>query len=93
LVEVVEFPHAPRPRLVPGEDEGIPAELRHVARDIEAGSFAGLDAIIVVLSGEAGVMSFPVGRDVSIAEAIGLLEMAKADMLSGGDGDYISEGA
>lgn len=86
MADVVKFPN--KPRLVPGDDEGIPAELRHVARDIDAGSFAGLDVIIIVMSGEAGVMSFPVGRDTSVAEAIGLLEMAKADMLSGGDGDY-----
>lgn len=90
MAEIVKFP--PRPRLVPGDDEGIPAELRQVARDIDSGSFAGLDVIIIVLSGEAGVMSFPVGRDASIAESIGLLEMAKADMLSGGGGDY-TEGA
>jgi hypothetical protein len=90
VAEVVKFPN--KPRLVTGDDEGIPAELRHVARDIDAGAFAGLDVIIIVMSGEVGVMSFPVGRDASIAEAIGLLEMAKADMLSGGDGDY-TEGA
>lgn len=88
MADIVEFPQSSRPRLVPGEAEGIPAELRLVALDIEAGSFAGLDAIIIVLSGEAGVMSFPVGRDVSTAEGIGLLEMAKADMLNGGDGDF-----
>lgn len=92
MADLLEFPKTPRPRLVQGDADGIPAELRQVALDIEDGSFAGLDAIIVILSGEAGVMSFPVGRDVSIAEAIGLLEMAKSDMLQGGDGDY-SEGA
>jgi hypothetical protein len=91
LADIVDFPQTPR--LVPGNDEGIPAELRLVARDIEAGSFAGLDTIIIVMSGDAGVLSFPVGRDVSVAEGIGLLEMAKADMLNGGDGDYTSEGA
>ena len=64
-----------------------------VALDIEAGEFAGLDAMIIVLSGDAGVMSFPVGRDVSTAEGIGLLAMAQNDMLRGGDGDYGSEGA
>lgn len=86
MAEVVKFPS--RPRLVPGDDEGIPAELRQVARDIDTGSFEGVEVIILVLSGAAGVMSFPIGRDASVAEAIGLLEMAKADMLSGGDGDY-----
>lgn len=91
MSEIVEFPLRPRPQLVPGTGEGIPAELRQLALDIEAGSFEGIDAMLIVLWGESGAMSFPVGRDISTIEGVGMLEMAKADMLNGpsvfADGD------
>lgn len=81
MADVFKFPAAPKPRLVPGESEGIPAELRTLALDIEAGSFEGLDVAMIVLSGEGGVISFPVGREVSAAEGLGLLAIAQAEML------------
>lgn len=81
MSDVIEFPNRPKPRLVPGSGDGIPSELRQLALDIENGSFEGVDAMMVVLWGEAGAMSFPIGRDISTIEAVGMLEMAKAELL------------
>jgi hypothetical protein len=79
--DVIEFPQRPKPQLVPGSDAGIPAELRQLALDIENGAFEGIDAMLIVLWGDGGAISFPVGRDISTIEGVGMLEMAKADML------------
>jgi hypothetical protein len=81
LADLLKFPTTPKPKLVAGKSEGIPAELRTLALDMEGGSFEGLDVAMVVLSGEGGVISFPIGREVSAAEGLGLLAIAQAEML------------
>lgn len=65
----------------------IGARVRTLADDIEAGKFAGIERIIVLIESPEGVEPLMLGRPATRMEIVGILEYAKLDIImpSGSD--------